>query len=266
MFAASSGRVAAASIATGVRPDKHGLYAFSKLASDYTHALNTSQDSRHPAMWDALRSVVVNVPMTYPASEIEGLMITGMMTPADSPRFTHPPEFRDRLKRDYPDYQTGLDWSDYYGRKSALAADLADVLAVRRRLMNDLLAESDHELFFIVYTEPDRLQHLVWDLEVMLEHYKLLDEMLGDAIDHVERDGGTLYVVSDHGFGPVKRQANLNRGPSSTRSRRRSPATTDSSTSTTSGRSRSPTGWGTSTSTGPIGSTRASSAPTSTTV
>jgi predicted AlkP superfamily phosphohydrolase/phosphomutase len=198
------------SIATGVRPDKHGLYAFSKLAPNYSHTLNTSRDRTHPAMWDALRSVVVNVPMTYPASDIDGVMVTGMMTPEDSPRFTHPPEFRDQLKRDHPDYKTGLNWSDYYGRTDALASDLGDVLATRRALMTDLFESTEFELFFVVYTEPDRLQHLVWDLDVLLDHYQLLDEMLGDAIDHVEREDGTLYVVSDHGFGPVKRQANLN--------------------------------------------------------
>jgi predicted AlkP superfamily phosphohydrolase/phosphomutase len=198
------------SIATGVRADKHGLYAFSKLESNYTHALNTSKDCKRPAMWDALQSVVINVPMTYPASEIDGLMATGMMTPDGSPRFTHPQSFGDRIRRDYPDYRTGLNWSDYYGRQAALAADLADVLDTRRRLMNDLLSEEEYELFFIVYTEPDRLQHLVWDLDVLRDHYQRLDAMLGDAIDHVAAEGGTLYVVSDHGFGPIERQANLN--------------------------------------------------------
>ncbi|MFC5368776.1 alkaline phosphatase family protein [Salinirubrum litoreum] len=197
------------SITTGVRPDKHGLYAFSGLQPNYSHSLNTSRQSRHPAMWDALRSVVVNVPMTYPASDIDGIMITGMMTPDGSPQFTHPPEFRDRLESDYPDYRIGLDWKAYYGRPTELAADLGEVLSTRRRLMNDLLDE-DFELFFFVYTEPDRLQHLVWDEDLLRSHYERLDDVIGDALAHVEANDGTLYVVSDHGFGPVKRQVNLN--------------------------------------------------------
>ena len=197
------------SIATGVRADKHGIYGFTTLDSDYTHSLSTSTDCRHTAMWDSLRSVVVNVPMTYPASEIDGLMLTGMMTPDGSPRFSHPQSFKDRIEADYPDYKTGLSWSDYQGRSDDLVADVNAMLATRRRLMTDLLSE-EYELFFMVYTEPDRLQHLVWDESVLRDHYKRLDEMLGDAIDHVEATGGTLYVVSDHGFGPVDRTANLN--------------------------------------------------------
>jgi len=62
----------------------------------------------------------------------------------------------------------------------------------------------------MVYTEPDRLQHLVWDESTLREHYEQLDAMLGDAIDHVAATDGTLYVVSDHGFGPVDRTAHLN--------------------------------------------------------
>lgn len=197
------------SIATGVRPDRHGLYAFSKLASNYSHSLHTSRDCRSPAMWDRLRSVVVNVPMTYPATDIDGLMLTGMMTPDGATRFASPESFGERVRREYPDYQTGLNWSDYYGRKDDLAADLADMLSVRRQLMADLI-EEDYELFFFVYTEPDRLQHLVWDENVLLEHYRLLDDVLADALAHVEETGGTLYVVSDHGFAPVARTANLN--------------------------------------------------------
>lgn len=197
------------SIATGVRPDRHGLYAFSKLASNYSHSLHTSRDCRSPAMWDRLRSVVVNVPMTYPATDIDGLMLTGMMTPDGATRFASPESFGERVRREYPDYQTGLNWSDYYGRKDDLAADLADMLSVRRQLMVDLF-EEDYELFFFVYTEPDRLQHLVWDENVLLEHYRLLDDVLADALAHVEETGGTLYVVSDHGFAPVARTANLN--------------------------------------------------------
>lgn len=197
------------SIATGVRADKHEIYGFSKLASDYTHSLNTSADCQHTSMWDYLRSVVVNVPMTYPASEIDGLMLTGMMTPEDSPRFTHPRSLRERIRTEYPEYKTGLRWSDYQGRRDELVADIDKILQTRRQLMLDML-EEEYELFFMVYTEPDRLQHLVWDEDVLRNHYAGLDAMLGEAIDHVEKNGGTLYVVSDHGFGPVARTANLN--------------------------------------------------------
>ena len=197
------------SIATGVRADKHGIYGFSDLKPDYSHSLHRSVDCRRPAMWDSLRSVVVNVPMTYPASEIDGLMLTGMMTPENATRFASPESFADRIEREYPEYTFGLKWADYHGRPEALVADLSETLQTRRRLMTDLFSE-EYELFFMVYTEPDRLQHLVWDESVLREHYEQLDEMLGDAIDHVEATGGTLYVVSDHGFGPVDRDANLN--------------------------------------------------------
>jgi hypothetical protein len=37
-----------------------------------------------------------------------------------------------------------------------------------------------------VFTAPDRLQHLNWDETVLLEHYRYLDDILGEVIDYTE--------------------------------------------------------------------------------
>ena len=80
------------SIATGVTPDKHGIYGFQKLSPEYTHQMYLSDDIEQPELWDVLSPALVgNVPMTYPANEIDGAMVTGMMTPDLEGRFTHPP-------------------------------------------------------------------------------------------------------------------------------------------------------------------------------
>jgi predicted AlkP superfamily phosphohydrolase/phosphomutase len=191
------------SIATGVRPDKHGIYAFNRMRSDYTRDLAGSTTLKRPALWDIVpESTAVNVPMTYPAGDIDGRMITGMMTPDSRERFTTPPELKDELERAVPEYTTGLKWKDYYGRPEQLLADLVAATDTRERAMEWLL-EDPWELFFIVFTEPDRLQHLVWDADTLRSYYRRMDELLGNVLDVVEDNDGTLFVVSDHGFGPV---------------------------------------------------------------
>lgn len=200
------------SIGTGVNPDKHGIYAFQKLSSDYSQRMATSDDVRQPALWDILSpSVVANVPMTYPASPIDGEMVTGMMTPEMNDQFTHPPELGDVIRDRIPSYRIGLKWDEYGDKPEQFREELTELLQARRELMELLLERNDPRLFFFVFTEPDRLQHLLWDEDTMLEHYQELDDILGDLLDHVEHHDGNLFVVSDHGFGQISTYVAVNR-------------------------------------------------------
>ncbi|WP_415381176.1 alkaline phosphatase family protein [Halosimplex sp. TS25] len=200
------------SIATGTRPDKHGIYGFRKITASYTPQMYTSHDRRQPALWDVLSPAVVgNVPMTYPAQSIDGKLVSGMMTPEINDQFASPPELGRELLDRVPDYEVGLDWSEYVGREDELLSDLSALVEKRRQLMRLLMETDDWRLFFFVYTAPDRLQHLVWDEAVLLEHYRQLDDIVGEVIEYVERLDATLYVVSDHGFGPLSKFVASNR-------------------------------------------------------
>jgi predicted AlkP superfamily phosphohydrolase/phosphomutase len=199
------------SIATGVFPDGHGIYGFRRLTADHGHRMNTSTDVRQPELWDVLSPAVVgNVPMTYPPTALDGRMVSGMMTPSLDERFTHPESLADEIRERIPDYRIGLDWSRYHGREAELVDEITSLVEARRELMRLLMDYSDWRLFFFVYTAPDRLQHLVWEESTLLEHYRLLDDVLGEVLDHVSERDATLYVVSDHGFGPLDRLVSVN--------------------------------------------------------
>ncbi len=199
------------SIATGVWPDKHGIYGFQRLESDYTQQMNTSEDRSQPALWDLLSpSVVGNVPMTFPADEIDGSMVSGMISPRVDHRATHPSALAGEITEHIPEYRIGLNWQRYSGEESRFQDDLTALLETRRTLMNRLLDGDDWRLFFFVYTAPDRLQHLIWDDEIVLSHYKRLDQILGEVLECVEDAGANLFVVSDHGFGPISKFVSLN--------------------------------------------------------
>ncbi|WP_276257017.1 alkaline phosphatase family protein [Halomontanus rarus] len=193
------------SIATGVWPDKHGIYGFQKLSSGYSHRMYTSQDRTQPALWDQLEPAAVgNVPMTYPPEDIDGSLVSGMMTPSTSEDFTHPPELADELDERIPNYGISLDYPDYADRLDEFPGAVSDILKERRELMHLLMdRQDDWRLFFFVYTAPDRFQHLMWDHEKILEHYKELDEILGEVMAYTDERDADLYVVSDHGFGPI---------------------------------------------------------------
>lgn len=199
------------SIATGTRPDKHGIYAFHDLEGSYSRRMNTAANVKRPALWDVMSPAAVgNVPMTYPADDIDGRMVTGMMSPGMDDGFTHPPELATEIEQKIPDYEIGLDWFEYADDPDQFVDDIDDLVTARRRLMNLLAEGLDWRLFFFVYTAPDRLQHLIWDEDVILDHYRTLDDVLGDAMALASERDATLYVVSDHGFGPISKVVHLN--------------------------------------------------------
>lgn len=199
------------SIATGARPDNHGIYSFYRLLSDYTHRVNTSAHVARPALWEMLSpGIAANVPMTYPAQEFDGTMVTGMMTPEIGEGFTRPPELTSEIEHRIPEYQIGLSWNEYHGREKEFLGDLDSLLSARRQLMQLLMENEDWRLFFFVYTEPDRLQHLIWDESVILDHYQELDTIVGEVMEYADKQGANLFVVSDHGFGSVSKEVHVN--------------------------------------------------------
>ena len=195
------------SIATGVWPDKHGIYSFQKLSSSYSHRMYTSRDCNQSPLWEQLSpSVVGNVPLTYPPTAIDGELVSGMMTPSTSEDFTHPPELADEIEAEIPEYEISLDYPEYAGRLEEFELAVNEMLENRRALMRLLMERTDDwQLFFFVFTEPDRFQHLLWEDEPMLAHYRKLDEIVGEVIEYTEAHDADLYVVSDHGFGPIDR-------------------------------------------------------------
>lgn len=206
--------VAWPSIATGTWPGRHGLYEFVKLDSDYSQRPYTREDYRQPPLWELLSpAVVANVPMTYPAGGLDGKMVSGMMTPSpDADGFAHPPELAETVRERIPNYEVGLKWHQYDPeRRQEFLADLNRLLQSRRTLMQSLMETEDWRLFFFTYTAPDRLQHLVWEEDVLRAHYRRLDEILEEVMSYCEERNATLYVVSDHGFGPISRVVNVNR-------------------------------------------------------
>src|SRR3989304_3642143 len=87
------------SFSTGCNPGKHGIYYFTeRVPGTYAERFIKGATRGLPPFWtlmsqDGATSAVVNVPMTYPADPVRGVMVSGMDAPSmDAPGFTHPPE------------------------------------------------------------------------------------------------------------------------------------------------------------------------------
>jgi predicted AlkP superfamily phosphohydrolase/phosphomutase len=98
-----------ASCTTGTSEACGVFSPFIKNPSNYTVRAMSGRDIMTRPVWDILtehggRSIVLNVPTTYPPEPINGLMVTGMLTPGRGSEFTHPSALKNELLAEFPNY------------------------------------------------------------------------------------------------------------------------------------------------------------------
>jgi predicted AlkP superfamily phosphohydrolase/phosphomutase len=162
-----------------------------------------------PTIWDALgahgkRSIVLNIPNTYPAKDINGVLVSGFVA-VNIERAVTPASVLPVLKSH--GYKIDVDYVNANERVDAFFADLATTLAGRRRALTHFLREDDWDCFIGVITETDRLHHYFWNVyadaasplhQRFLDFYKAVDDAIGELVDALP-DGTPLFVIADHG-------------------------------------------------------------------
>ena len=208
------------SLSTGLKPARHGVYDFwtydeQQAPGSPRKAHVQTKRKGGKAIWNILSEygkqvLVINVPMTYPPEAVNGIMVSGYMTPSDDTDFTYPSTFKEELYRVAPDYEIDLDFNKIFqgelderaGRR-VIDATL-QMTEQRIKLITYLLNEKPWDFCYLGFVGPDRLQHPLWDQIMALEphatkYFHLLDSALGLILQQLGSDD-CLFVVSDHGF------------------------------------------------------------------
>jgi predicted AlkP superfamily phosphohydrolase/phosphomutase len=213
--------VAWTSTMTGRNPAKHGVFGFTDLKPHtYDTVFPNFATVRTTTLWDVLgaagkRSVIVNQPSTYPAKQLDGILIAGFVA-IDLNKAVHPRELVPRLKA--MGYRIDVDSSKARDDVAAFVEDLFQTLRVRERALLELFDEGGWDFFEGVITGTDRLQHFLWDAyedasheqhETFLHYYHTVDALIGRIVDRI--DGDTpLLMMSDHGFTGIKKEIFIN--------------------------------------------------------
>jgi predicted AlkP superfamily phosphohydrolase/phosphomutase len=154
---------------------------------------------------------VLNIPGTYPARALNGMLVSGFVA-VNLERAVTPPELLPRLQAE--GYRIDVDYLNADKRPEAFFADLVATLESRRRVYLRLLREEAWDLFVGVITECDRLHHYFWSHYVdpgaalhgqFLDFYRRLDDVLGALVAALPRDV-PLFVVADHGHTLIHRE------------------------------------------------------------
>jgi len=217
-----------ATFQTGVNPGQHGVYDFVQhTCGGYDTSYVSSLSLRHPTVWEllselGLRLVVVGVPLTYPPQPIRGAMVAGLLSPGPRSAFTYPPELKHEILRSLGTYRFLAPQEVFF--QKGLARFLDGLLETERTHFGAaqlLMARQDWDVAMIQVQSLDNLQHALWPaLDPHHEAYRE-DEALQvsrffrtvDAwIQELHETAGPgihTIILSDHGFGPLKRTVYL---------------------------------------------------------
>ncbi|MFX1285677.1 MAG: alkaline phosphatase family protein [Promethearchaeota archaeon] len=210
--------VAWTSMFCGVNPGKHGIYGFVKIqpGTDQMKPV-TAHDRKAKAIWEILsrrgyKTIVINVPITYPPDPINGIMISGLGTPSISSNFMFPPSIRSSFLKEHPNYK--IDFNEELfrldGDKNSLLKRINLAQKIRWQIVTDYLKTKEWDLFIVVFRFLDVVQHFFWnERDILLKFYQKIDQILGLIINYLT-DNITLMIASDHGFEEVKWQFHLN--------------------------------------------------------
>ncbi|MEW6732613.1 MAG: alkaline phosphatase family protein [Acidobacteriota bacterium] len=206
---------------TGMNPARHGIFGFLDLQpNSYKIYFPNSKNVQSPALWDILgnygkRSIVINVPETYPAKPLNGVLISGFVA-TDLKKATYPPELLPTLTE--LQYRLDPDAQKARESKESFLADIFDVFEKRRKTILHLFDREQWSLFIGTVTETDRLHHFMWDAIVDPNHkyhtafvdfYRRVDGLIGEVYDRLDKET-TFMMCSDHGFTSIDQQIYLN--------------------------------------------------------
>jgi predicted AlkP superfamily phosphohydrolase/phosphomutase len=169
-------------------------------------------------IWDIIsdhggRSLLVNIPTTYPPEPVDGVMITGMLTPSLESDFTFPQTLKEEMLAAIPAYV--IEPGRHPDRKIRVQ-DFRHANDMHELAVHFLMDRGDWDFLMVVFSILDRAQHDFWaDMDpghprhdpkspaefqgFIHEVYERLDAAIGRLIDKLPPQTRVL-VVSDHGF------------------------------------------------------------------
>ena len=212
-------------MSTGLNPGKLGFATFF-VREEYKFKpyflFKELQTKRN--VWDIIsrygkKVIVANLPNLHIAYRINGCMVCGWLF-LDEDTLTYPQNLKEELDKVCDGYEVDVvvpGFREGSKRDKAPASDKEYLLRSREilekhfRAFEYLLKNKDWDFAFLVFAEPDRVQHRFWENpEIIQETYKILDQKLGHILNNVIDRETIVFLVSDHGFGPNKRVLNIN--------------------------------------------------------
>jgi predicted AlkP superfamily phosphohydrolase/phosphomutase len=216
------------SFMTGKNPGKHGIFHFVETEhGGYAMNYANATSRRSPTVWKLLNNAgysvgTMNIPFTYPPEPLNGFQISGMDTPSETSPFIHPPELREELVKHVGRIQLDLRFLGAMStdeRRKQVLAEMKQLDEQWTKAALYLLQNHPQDVMMFVFMSIDTVQHYFWQHmdkdhfihdpklapkfgDAVRKVYERLDVAAGQIVDRLPPET-TVFVVSDHGGGPV---------------------------------------------------------------
>jgi predicted AlkP superfamily phosphohydrolase/phosphomutase len=162
------------------------------------------------------RVIVVNVPVTYPPRQVNGILVGCFLSPSLE-KAVYPPSYLPTLKS--LGYIVDVDpWKARESKDLALQ-EVNAALDARLRTLFYLFDHEEWDYLHVHVMETDRLHHFLWQqmaeghpiyAPAFYAVYKRIDDMLALLASKLDEDT-TLMWMADHGFCTIKKEVYVNR-------------------------------------------------------
>ncbi len=225
------------SFSTGKNPGKHGVFDFvSQDRSSYEFHPVNSRSYQGKTLWEVIGEqgknvAVLNVPMTHPAYPVKGVLVSDFLLATTKGEKSHPPELLGEIEKNFGPYPTETVPPYFAGGGSGEDIDrflqeYQQAMQYKIRVALHLLERDNPDFLMLHLFGNDQICHWLWHLmdekhpkhlpreskkhlERIHEYYRTFDVEVGHLLDRTGEDV-SLFVVSDHGFGPVHRSIDFN--------------------------------------------------------
>ena len=214
--------VAWSTMMTGVNPAKHNIFGFiDRDPATYKQFIPTARNMKATTLWEVLsqagkKVIVVNVPVTYPPRQVNGLLVSGFLSPSLD-KAVMPASYLPTLKS--LGYIVDADpWKARESKELALQ-EVNAALDARIRTLFHLVENEAWDYLHLHVMETDRLHHFLWQqmeeghptyAPAFYDFYRRIDDMLGQLASKLD-DNTTLMWMADHGFCSIKKEVYVNR-------------------------------------------------------
>lgn len=213
------------SFMTGKNPGKHGIFDFRNFdAQKKEDYITNISFCRSKTLWEILsehgkKSIVLNLPYTYPPPQINGIVISGFDAITSNDDFIYPRELKNEIMRRWPNYRPAMPVWDYLSINDLRIAKQYFVLAresvnTRIEVAQFLLQQYEWDVFLVHFQEIDYIQHAFWQdienivskrdtplVEEIKDFFGCLDVALTKLPFFDTQDNVISFLISDHGFG-----------------------------------------------------------------
>lgn len=194
--------IAWSSFITGKNPGKHGIFDWFVRDSEGNFKPVCGKDRKEPPFWrylnkHGLKVGISNIPLTYPADNVEGFFISGFDSPEDSPLRTFPSSLSQL--NGYGEYP--LNPPHYRLLREVGSQKFADIyfrhIYHHTSLIIDLIEAYAIDVVIVNYMVVDQFNHYMKEYNFIEKGLIQIDRNIGRLMRKFS--DSNFIIISDHG-------------------------------------------------------------------